>query len=266
VFLFALPDILVLLSTKRHLLSHQARMGPLIGHVAAMARYPVKSMGGEAVSEAEIGWAGIVGDRQWAFVAQGRNSRFPWFTGRDHSDLVRYRAAYEDGAAPRTSDVRVTAPDGWQGSIRDPALLRRIEEESESAVSLLQLGRGAFDAMPISIVSIGGHAQVEQAHGTAVDARRFRINLIVETDIPMRVWAGRRLQIGDADGPELAVTAPIERCVMITIDPDTGKRDPWLMRTVAQQFENHYGVYANVVRPGLMRQGDPIRLSEPSSR
>jgi hypothetical protein len=127
---------------------------------------------------------------------------------------------------------------------------------------LVQLGRGAFDSMPVSLVSTAGHAEVEESHGGPIDPRRFRINVVVETDMPMRVWAGRRLTIGGEDGPQLSVTEPIQRCVMITIDPDTGERDRWLMRTVAQQFGNAYGVYANVVRPGILRRGDQVRLSD----
>jgi hypothetical protein len=220
-------------------------------------------MAGEALEEASLGWTGIAGDRRWALVARDRDSRFRWFTGRDHADLVRYRPCYADPANPKESALTVEAPDGWTAPIGDPRLLQRIEEESKRRVDLIQLGRGAFDAMPVSIVSCGGHAEVEEAHGTSIDPRRFRINIVVDTDIPLRVWAGRRLTFGEgAQPPQVAVTEPIQRCVMITIDPDTGARDPWLMRTVAQQFGNSYGVYANVVTPGLLRTGAPVYLSD----
>jgi hypothetical protein len=237
-------------------------MGPLIGHVAALGRYPVKSMGGEALEAAELGWSGIKGDRQWAFVAQDRDSRFPWFTGRDHAPLVNYRASYPAEADPKEVVATVAAPDGWTGTIDGPELRERLEAESGRRISLMRLGRGAFDAMPVSLVSVGGHREVEESHGTMIDSRRFRMNLVIETQIPMRVWAGRRLILGGDDGPQLAVTEAIQRCVMITIDPDSGERDPWLMRTVAQQFGNAYGVYANVVRPGPLRRGDAVRLAD----
>jgi hypothetical protein len=237
-------------------------MGPLIGEIAALARFPVKSMGGEELEEAPLGWNGIAGDRQWAFVKADGHSRFPWFTGRDFSPLVLYRAHYPEGADPKQVKPLVTAPDQWTADIDDPALSARLERESEAAFKLVQLGRGAFDSMPVSLVSTAGHAEVEESHGGPIDPRRFRINVVVETDMPMRVWAGRRLTIGGEDGPQLSVTEPIQRCVMITIDPDTGERDRWLMRTVAQQFGNAYGVYANVVRPGILRRGDQVRLSD----
>jgi len=237
-------------------------MGPLIGQIAKLARFPVKSMGGEELEEAMLGWNGMAGDRQWAFIKSQGYSRFPWFTGRDHSPLLPCRAHYPPGADPKTAKPLIAAPDGWSGPIDDPGLTAWLERESRASFRLIQIGRGAFDSMPVSLVSSGGHAELEASHGSRIDKRRFRINVEVETDMPMRVWAGRRLAVGGEDGAQLSVTEPIQRCVMITIDPDTGERDPWLMRTVAQQFGNTYGVYANVVRPGILRRGDPVRLSD----
>jgi uncharacterized protein YcbX len=236
-------------------------MGELIGHVAGLARFPVKSMGGEALAEATLGWSGIVGDRQWALVKEPAHGRFPWFTGRDFSPLITWRAAYAEGSDPKTATPTVTAPDGWVGAVDDPAFIERLCRESGKAMRLMRLGRGAYDSLPVSLVSTAGHAAVEESHGAPIDPRRFRINITIDSDLPMRVWAGRRLTIGGGDGTQLAVTAPIERCVMITIDPDTGERDPWLMRTVAQQLDNKYGVHANVVRPGVLRRGAEVRLS-----
>lgn len=238
-------------------------MGELIGHVAALARFPVKSMGGEAPAEAALGWSGLVGDRQWALVKEPALGRFPWFTGRDFSPLVAWRAAYPAARDLKTATATLTAPDGWTGVIDDPALLERLRRESGRAMRLMRLGRGAYDSLPVSLVSTADHAAVEISHGAPIDPRRFRINVVVESDLPLRVWAGRRLRIGDGDdAPQLAVTEPIERCVMITIDPDTGERDPWLMRTVAQQFDKKYGVYANVARPGILLRGAEVRLCE----
>ena len=237
-------------------------MGELIGHIAALGRFPVKSMGGEALDEAALGWSGIVGDRQWAFVKAPAHSRFPWFTGRDHSSINAWRAMYAEGADPKLATPQVIAPDGWTGAIDDPAVVERLRRESKKDMTLLRLGRGAYDSLPLSVVSSSGHAAVEASHGMPIDPRRFRINVVVDTDLPLRVWAGRRLVLGGEDGAEIAVTAPIERCVMITIDPDTGERDPWLMRTVAQQFDNKYGMHANVVRPGMLRVGAQVLLRD----
>lgn len=232
-------------------------MGTVIGQVAALARFPVKSMAGEALQEARLDWRGIEGDRQYAFVKSDDRGRFPWFTGRDHAPLVRYRPRFADPQQPKSSAVEVEAPDGWRGAIEDPMLLARLEAAGGKRLALIQLGRGAFDAMPVSLASTAGHATLEMSHGALVDKRRFRINILIDSDLPMRVWQGRRLSLGAA---EVTVAEPIQRCVMITIDPDTAERDPWIMRTVAQQFGNTYGVYANPSRTGAIRVGDEVRL------
>jgi uncharacterized protein len=83
-----------------------------IGTVAAINRFPVKSMGGEAMKRAILRWTGIEGNRQFAFCRAANQSHFPWLTARDLAGLVRYLARYADGANPRASDVAVTAPDG----------------------------------------------------------------------------------------------------------------------------------------------------------
>lgn len=234
-------------------------MDEIIGHVTALARFPVKSMAGEPLESAEIDWQGVEGDRQYAFHQTANPTRFPWFTGRDLPEMVLHRARFADPGNPRGSPVEVAAPDGWQGPVGDPALAERLAHAGGKPVALIQLGIGAYDAMPVSIASSAGHALVEAAHGSALDPRRFRINVTIESDTPDREWCGARLAFGEADGAELLVAAPIARCAMITIDPDTGERDPSVLRTVAQRFENHYGVYASVARKGLVRLGDPVR-------
>ena len=238
-------------------------MGQVIGHVAALARFPVKSMAGEPLDQAEIDWQGMEGDRQYAFVLAANATRFPWLTGRSVSEMVLHRARFADPANPRGATVEVEAPDGWRGSLRDPGLAERLAAAAGEPVSLIQLGLGAYDAMPVSIVSTAGHALVEAAHGSALDPRRFRTNIIVESDAPERAWCGKRLAFGEdggGDGAELLVTSPIDRCAMITIDPDTGVRDPSVLRTVAQAFGNQYGVYAAPARKGMVRVGDKVRI------
>lgn len=234
-------------------------MQQIVGQVAALARFPVKSMAGEPLTAAEIDWQGIEGDRQYAFYQRANPTRFPWLTGRNLSELVLYEARFADPAAPRMSPVEVAAPDGWRGLLSDPGLAARLEAATGSPVGLIQLGIGAYDAMPVSIASTAGHAEVEAAHGQALDSRRFRINVTIASDTPEREWAGKRLAFGD-DGAELLVAAPIERCAMVTIDPDTGARDAQVLRTIAQQFGNHYGVYAAPARVGMVRIGDVVRV------
>jgi hypothetical protein len=234
-------------------------MHELVGHVAAITRYPVKSMAGEPRDAAEIDWQGMEGDRQWAFVKQGDATRFPWFTGRDLSELVRYRADYDDPADPRRSPVMVTAPSGERWPLASPALHDRLAAASGRALTLLQLGIGAYDAMPLSVVSTASFAALEAAHGAPLERRRFRANIVVESEGRDAQWAGRRLYFGEG-GAALSLAAGAPRCAMVTIDPDTAERDARVLRTVAQAFGNAFTTYASVARPGTMQVGDAVWL------
>jgi uncharacterized protein YcbX len=63
------------------------------------------------------------------------------------------------------------------------------------------------------------------------------------------------------DSAELLVAEGIERCAMITIDPDTAVRDPAVMRVVAQDFDNRFGAYCAPARPGTIQAGDPVYVA-----
>ncbi|MGK6355146.1 MOSC domain-containing protein [Sphingomonas sp. DT-207] len=236
-------------------------MGQIIGRVAALNRFPVKSMAGESLAVAEVDWQGVEGDRQYAFVRSANGSRFPWFTGREVPAMLLHRARFADPGAPKTSTVIVETPDGASLSLQDPILRAQLEAAAGEPAGLMQVARGIYDSMPISIATTASHAQVEAEHGARLDPRRFRANIVVESDLTTKQWQGLRLAFGEAhDGALVQCADPIARCVMITIDPDTGAKDPRVLRTVAQRFGNHYGLYATPARPGLIRVGDAVRV------
>jgi uncharacterized protein len=242
-------------------------MSIIVGKVAEITRYPVKSMAGEPMSAAEIDWQGIEGDRQYCLYRTADKGRFPWLSGRDFAKLVTYCARFRDPADPRSSPVDVLTPGGSSLALDDPGLLAEIGEGAGRALGLLQSGRGLADAMPASIISTATHAALGEAHGAPLDRRRFRANILIESDVRESEWRGRRLRFGPEpdgapDGAELLVADAIPRCALITIDPDTGVRDPAVMRTVARVFGNLIGVYAMPARPGIVRLGDAAYLSD----
>lgn len=71
-----------------------------VGTVAALYRYPVKSMRGEAMERARLRWTGIDGDRQYAFYRAANASRSPWLTARQLAEMVLYAPRYADPADP----------------------------------------------------------------------------------------------------------------------------------------------------------------------
>lgn len=236
-------------------------MSRIVGHVRALNRFPVKSMAGERLDVAELDWQGIEGDRQYAFVRAANGTRFPWLTACEVPAMVLHRARFDDPARPKTSAVTVETPEGATVPLRDPLLMAQLEAAAGEPATLIQVARGIYDSMPVSIQTSAGHAALEAAHGEPLAIDRFRINLIVESDAPATEWRGRRLAFGrEEDGAMVQCADPIARCVIVTIDPETGVKEPRVLRTVARNFGNAYGVYAGPARPGLIRLGDTVRL------
>src|SRR5256885_6588961 len=82
----------------------------MIGIVDSLWRYPVKSMRGEELEELFAGYAGVYGDRLFAFESSASPKGFPFFTGRDQRQMIRYRARFrnpETAARPVNLDEAV---------------------------------------------------------------------------------------------------------------------------------------------------------------
>jgi len=238
----------------------------MIGRIAAIWRHPVKSMRGEPLTAVELRWTGLAGDRQYGFLRPRDRSRAPWLTGRVLPQMLLYRPQYAEPDNPRNSALRVHAPDGSVFDIWDEALIRRIADGAGQPVQLVRLGRGAFDQHPVSVISTSTLRRLERAYGSKVDLRRFRMNIVIETDPDADDlhWTGRTLAFGDAEaGPTVRIDEPNERCVMITIDPDTAAQDPTLGKLVSDRFGNDVGHYGAPVRTGRLSAGDPVFLSNP---
>src|SRR4051812_44709873 len=93
-----------------------------IGRVAALWRYPVKSMAAEPLAQAEGSWHGLTGDRRWAFIRDGMvNSGFPWLTIREHAEMRHYRPSFVHPERPDASPVAVHTPTGAVFDVSDPA-------------------------------------------------------------------------------------------------------------------------------------------------
>lgn len=232
--------------------------------VKAIYRYPVKSMRGECLSSANFRWTGIDGDRQYAFLRANNRSRFPWLTGRELPELVTYSARYADPDNPRHSEVRVAIGDG-EYDIWDAQLVERLSRVVGEEIRAMQVGRGTFDSMPISVLSTATLALMEAQCQNPVDMRRFRANILVATSDGQAAretnWIGGTLIFGD--GPKavrLRINTPIDRCVMITIDPEVGTRDPAILRRVVGAFNNEIGVRCSVEATGTTSIDDCVRL------
>ena len=236
----------------------------IVGSVKEINLYPVKSMQGVSVSEAELYWYGLNGDRKYAFVRSDARSGFPWLTGRELPDLLRYepRLTLDE---PMTSDVDVYTPSGQALLLGSAQLEQTLTSSYGAAVSLLRLNRGTYDCMPVSLISDATLASLQRGSSRTLDCRRFRSNLVIQTDNtggePERTWLGASLTFGERpDSARVNINYRTKRCVMVNLEPDSGKSDPEVLMRVAEKMQACAGVYGAVSRLGSVKVGDSVYL------
>jgi hypothetical protein len=229
-----------------------------VGRVAALWRYPVKSMGAEPLDEVEVSWHGLAGDRRWAFIRDGEERNgFPWLTIRQRPDLGRYRPYLVHPDRPDASPTVVRTPSGNLVDVVDPALA----DELGDGVRVLKQDRGVFDSLPLSVITTQTVTGLGALVGTDLDVRRFRPNLVIEAPgqgaFPEDAWVGSVLRIG---GARMRVDGRDKRCVVVNVDPVTARRDPAILRTIAGHRQVCLGVYGSTVEPGRVAVGDPVTI------
>lgn len=261
----------------------------VIGKVDSLWRYPVKSMRGEEMEEMFAGYPGVYGDRLFAFESSASPKGFPFFTGRDQRQMIRYRARFRNpekaarpvnwseaqklspNLNPISADaselmVDVETPDGKTFAIDDPALIDdlRLHIAGNHELTLLRSEKAITDCRPLSIFAVQTAKRLGEETGVAVDKRRFRANVYV--DLPSSdgfaedEFVGRSLRIGAK--VTVAVLQRDGRCMMVTLDPDTAEKTPAILKTIAQAHEGRAGVYGAVLVEGMIRKGDPVELLE----
>jgi len=229
----------------------------MVGRIAALWRYPVKSMAGDELDAVEISWHGLAGDRRWAFIRDGQvRSGFPWLTIRERPELAHYRPRFADPDRLSASPVLVRTPGGSELDVADPALAVQLGP----GVRVIKQDRGVFDTLPLSLLTTQTLADLGRLVGVGLAAGRFRPNLLVDAarhDFPEDAWVGRVLRIGEL---RMRVDLRDQRCVMVTIDPVTLRRNPAVLRAIARERDSRLGVYGSTVEPGQIAVGDPVEL------
>jgi uncharacterized protein YcbX len=259
----------------------------IIGQVDSLWRYPVKSMRGQELDEAFVGFSGVYGDRVYAFSSAASPKGFPYLTGREQQAMLRYRPRFRDAekaaqppnlteakaiapgltalhADPAELVVDVETPSGETLAIDDPALIRMLGEGigREHILALLRSDSAMTDCRPVSLFSIQTAQQLGQELGVAADRRRFRANIYLDLNGGVGFGedslVGRSLRIGSK-----AVISILERdprCKMITLDPDTGEANPEFLRKVVKAHNGTAGVYGAVLVEGTLRKSDAVEL------
>ncbi|MFN8508659.1 MAG: MOSC N-terminal beta barrel domain-containing protein [Dehalococcoidia bacterium] len=226
--------------------------------VTSIHRYPVKSMGGERLSESMLTLQGLPGDRTFAFVLADSKISFPWFTARDYPELLQHITRTVPGSPP---SVEVETPGGERFAANDPALLALLEAASGKRLTLLHDYRGSYDVAPVTLISHATVGTLATAAGVAPDAGRFRMSITVDTGsaepFTENAWVGRLVRIGEA---RIAVTEPDRRCAMITLAHPGSEASPAVLKAAAELNNACAGVYGAVFVAGMIREGDEITL------
>src|SRR5438128_4965192 len=173
------------------------------------------------------------------------------------------------GAMPVSADpaeliVDVETPAGESVAIDDPALIDMLRAgiDEKHQLTLLRSDRAMTDCRPLSLFAVQSAKKLGEETGIAVDKRRFRANVYLDLKssdgFAEDEFVGRRLRIGSK--VIIAVLERDPRCMMITLDPDTGEKEPALLKKVAQAHNGMAGVYGAVLAEGMIRKGDSVEL------
>jgi hypothetical protein len=230
-----------------------------LGTIEALFRYPVKSMRGERLDAATLGWHGLDGDRRFALRRLGVPGGFPWLSASSLPELVTFAPERPEGSEGPPTHVRT--PDGALLPISGDALAAEIARRHGAPVEMMEMKHGVFDDGAVSLITSHTLAEVSRLATTPADVRRFRPNILVRSTraVPFEedAWVGGVLTIGDT---AIAVTLRDVRCAMLNIDPDSGRTAPEMMKAAVRANENYAGVYGTVTRTGRLEVGQTIIL------
>jgi uncharacterized protein len=259
----------------------------VVGTVESLWRYPVKSMRGEELDEMFAGYAGVYGDRLFAFRSAASPPGFPYFTGREQRQMLLYQPRFRradkaarpinqaeaeslgSGVTPLFAEpaelmVDVETPEGETLAIDNPSLMEMLRAgiDQKHELTLLRSDRALTDCRPVSLFAVQTVKKLAQETGVDLDKRRFRANIYLDlksTDgFAEDGFVGQSLRIGSK--AVIRVLQRDSRCMIITLDPDTAEKTPAILKQVAQAHDGKAGVYGTVLTEGIVRKGDPIEL------
>jgi MOSC domain-containing protein len=236
-----------------------------IGHVEAIFRYPVKSMAGERLDAAHLGWHGIEGDRRLAFRRITDQSGFPWLTAVKLPALVLFTPHRREDSAQEDLITHIRTPDGEDLPVFGEELAAEVGRRYGAPVEMMQLKHGIFDEASISVIASDTVVEIARLAGRSPDVRRFRPNIVVRSlrSVPFQEdeWVGGVLSFGEGDdAPAVTVTMRDVRCSMVNLDPDSASPAPGMLKAVVSANQNNAGIYGAVTRTGQLRVGQTIIL------
>lgn len=208
--------------------------------IAELWRYPVKSMGGEALDRAYLEPLGITGDR----VVHVEDADGHVITARTHPRLLGHHTSLDSSGEPLVDGERWT-----ESRVRQKV----VDIVGPGAQLIWDESGERFDVLPLLIATDGAIS----AFGH--DRRRLRPNIVIAgvEGLAERAWPGHVLRIGRV---LIGVRDLRGRCVMTTFDPDTLEQDRKVLRGIFQKFGGRLALNGYVIRTGEIRVGDGVEL------
>jgi len=267
----------------------------LVGTVASLWRYPVKSMLGEQIESTEVISKGLLGDRAFALwdhqterIASAKNPK-KW------AKLLGFQAELVETLQSNrksTSSVKFVLPDGSsvtsdnaeidtilsQAVGRDVKLLSVVPEDPsldqywpdiegalnrETITQLFMPSGTFFDSCPIHAITTSTLAKLQEIYPEGqFEPCRFRPNILIEptSSAPSFIendWVGRALKIGSV---RLSIDTDCPRCVVTTLAQCNLPNDLNILRTATKHNKTFAGIRMSVLQEGLIRCGDSIWL------
>jgi uncharacterized protein len=238
-----------------------------IGRVEAIFRYPVKSMAGEKLDVANLGWHGVDGDRRFAFRRVNDQSGFPWLSASKLPELLLFAPCSFDSTSPEKLPTHIRTPNGEELPVLSDGLAADVSRRHGAPVQMMHLRSGIFDDASVSVITSSTVFEIAGLAGCTPDARRFRPNVVARLLRPDPFqegdWLGSELSFGEGDdAPTVSVNSHDIRCSVISLDPDSARPAPEMLKAVVRANRNKAGVYGAVTRTGRIILGQSIFLNE----
>ncbi|MGA5689990.1 MOSC domain-containing protein [Cytobacillus pseudoceanisediminis] len=231
-----------------------------IGRVQEINRFPVKSVLGESLSSAPVDSRGILGDRLWAI----KNEDGKFGSGKTTRRFQQMEGLFNFNAKYERDTPLITMPDGTEYRGNQERVNKALSELLGFPVTLAkEESISHFDEGPISIITTSALKMISKDLGEIVDSRRFRANLVIETEATGYLedeWVDRLIQVGES--VTLKIVAPLQRCIMVNNPQEELKQDARILKTLANNHAAMFGVWAKVERCGEVRVGDKAMLLE----
>ncbi len=228
--------------------------------VAALHRYPVKAMGGEALGALALDARGAVGDRAFAVVdAEGL------LAAGKRTHRFRRRDPVFSYAARTVNDAVVVSRGHGSWVVGEPALEADLSAQMGEPMRVLgeaEAGQRFFDDSPVSMVGTATLDWCRRELGVDADPRRLRVNVVIETSEPFveETWIGHEVEIG---GVRLRVTKRNERCRVIDLAQNGVQESAHWLKPLGDRRDACIAVYCDVVVPGELALGDRVTPPAP---